>query len=82
MSAQEERFIAMLRAAELIAAELADGHVTIMRFTTGWKIMLGTPEMTLDGGYDEVGELPGFESLEAALEHFTKAVYTPRYSIL
>lgn len=27
----------------------ADGHVTILRFTTGWKVLFGTPDVSLDG---------------------------------
>ena len=26
------------------ANEVADGHYTIMKFTTGYKVMIGTPE--------------------------------------
>jgi hypothetical protein len=45
MNSSEQRLIALLRLAEDIAVNSADGHVTLMRFTTGWKISLGTPEM-------------------------------------
>ena len=24
----------------------ADGHVTILRFTTGWKVVFGTPDLS------------------------------------
>jgi hypothetical protein len=30
-------------ALELRAAELSDGHLTIMRFTTNWRVWFGTP---------------------------------------
>lgn len=38
----------LLERAEDLAIQRADGHITIMRFTTGWKVMLGTPEMTVE----------------------------------
>ena len=28
-------------------AALADGHITIFRFTTHWKIQLGTPDLVV-----------------------------------
>jgi len=31
--------------AENIAKEKADGHLSILKFTTGWKIFLGTPNL-------------------------------------
>ncbi|MDP2603401.1 MAG: hypothetical protein Q8S00_12525 [Deltaproteobacteria bacterium] len=82
ISRHERRLLQMLRLAEKLAVDLKDGHLTILRFTTHWKIMLGTPEMTidfpraLDGditdtcGYGEVKKLPGFDSLEATFEGF------------
>jgi hypothetical protein len=80
---RERRLVRMLRAAEELAVSGEDGHLTIMRFTTGWKIMLGTPEMTVEftgldceitgGGYSELRRLKSFESLEAALEDFMPA---------
>ena len=56
----------LLAVAERIAVARADGHLTIMRFTTGWKCMLGTP--SLDGdGRSEVSALPSLSSAREAL---------------
>jgi hypothetical protein len=68
---QEDRLLEMLRLAEDFADSHEDGHLTIMRFTTGWKIMFGTPELTIDGR-DEIWRLATFKSLEAALENLTR----------
>lgn len=79
MIKSEKTLAALLKKAERLATERADGHLTIMRFTTGWKIMLGTPETTIEftscpcceitgGGYAEIKKLQSFQSLEAALE--------------
>jgi hypothetical protein len=38
----------LLQRAEALAVERTDGHLTIMRFTTGWKAVLGTPDVTGD----------------------------------
>jgi hypothetical protein len=52
--------------AERVSAEHADGPLTLMRFTTGWKCMLGTPNLDGDGR-SEVSALPPFGSLREAL---------------
>jgi hypothetical protein len=81
MNPNEQRLIALIRLAEDLAVHFADGHISILRFSTGWKIILGTPEMTIEmdsdfkitgGGYADVQKRPHFESLEAALEEFTR----------
>lgn len=33
---------------EAVAKEIADGHFTIMRFTTNWRVSLGTPSNHYD----------------------------------
>lgn len=76
MTKREKRLLKMLRLAEDTAIQATDGHLTIMRFTTGWKIMLATPVMTIDG-HDEVKKLPIFKSLEAALEDFWHPLEIP-----
>jgi hypothetical protein len=56
----------LLSLAERYAVDRADGHLTLIRFTTGWKCMLGTPD--LDGeGRKEVSALPAFDSAREAL---------------
>jgi hypothetical protein len=51
-----------------IASDVADGHVTIFRFTTEWKAAWGTPNLDTGAGRDEVGALPGFPTLDTALD--------------
>ncbi len=48
------------------ADERHDGHLTIFRWTTGWKAMLGTPDLDTGDGRWEVWELPMFDSMEEA----------------
>jgi hypothetical protein len=56
----------LLAQADLIARLRYDGHLSMLRFTMGWKVMFGTPD--LDGeGRDEVDELPSYASLHEAL---------------
>lgn len=43
-----------------------DGHLTMMKFTTGWKICFGTPVMDASGR-EEVYVLPQYDSLDDAL---------------
>jgi hypothetical protein len=38
----------LLERAEAVAAKEWDGHLTIMRFTTGWKAVMGTPDIWND----------------------------------
>jgi hypothetical protein len=57
----------LLKIAELIARTRYDGHLTIMRFTTHWKAMFGTPNLDIDGRV-EVRRLKGFPTLEQALK--------------
>jgi hypothetical protein len=62
-----ERLCLLLADAEDLARDERDGHLTIMRFTTGWKVMLDTPDLN-GNGRAEVSALPSFESLEEALQ--------------
>ena len=53
------------------AAAEHDGHVTLMRFTTGWKIIFGTPSLDLE----DQGTLRTMDarmSLGAALDYASK----------
>lgn len=73
-----QRLWRLLKEAERRAQEIADGHLTIMRFTTGWKVFFGTPHLmscdSLDGMRDYVGLwlMPVFDTVEAALFHANK----------
>ena len=37
----------LIKQAENIAKEKADGHLSMLKFTTGWKIFLGTPNLDI-----------------------------------
>ena len=56
----------LIAVAEGIACKERDGHLTMMRFTSGWKVMFGTPNLDI-GGRDEVRQLVISPTLEAAL---------------
>lgn len=52
--------------AENLANE-QDGHLSIFRFTTGWKVMLGTPNLDTGQGREEIKKLKTYKSLKYAL---------------
>jgi hypothetical protein len=60
----------LLTACEEIAKTSCDGHLTIYRFTTGWKVILGTPEMSIPEQYLLSDLIPGKMSLPEALKSF------------
>jgi hypothetical protein len=53
--------------AEILAAEKTDGHLTLMRFTTGWKGFLGTPDLDTGDGRGEVTGHPIHDTLRECL---------------
>ena len=57
----------LLTLAENLACEKADGHLTILRFTTGWKVAIGTPSLFGTEGRDEVEKLKSHKTLAEAL---------------
>ncbi len=57
----------ILKALEEHARRCYDGHLTIMRFTTGWKVQLGTPDLLGGSGYAHVQALHGCGQLDAAM---------------
>lgn len=66
-------FDTLMALAEQIAVEHADGHFTLMRFTTGWKCIIGTPDFNILGrinGSCEIMRLPSFQSAREALSAF------------
>ena len=63
---------------EAHAKEVSDGHFTLMRFTSGWKAMFKTPELTMDnfpceegedfgGAYGEVASIPMAKTIDEAI---------------
>lgn len=51
----------LIQLAHRKAERVADGHLTMLRFTTHWKCCFGTPDR------DEIAALQGFPSLREAL---------------
>ena len=68
MSELNEQTKELFNLAEEIAIAKHDGHITIMRFTTGWKVMFYTPEMT-QHGRQEVFEMAGATDLGTAIRN-------------
>ena len=58
----------LFEATEAKAGSVGDGHLTIMRFTTGWKCMIGTPNLDDGSGRATVADLPNHVSLVEALK--------------
>jgi hypothetical protein len=59
----------LLTRAETRAVAEVDGHLSIFRFTNGWKVMFGTPNLRDgDEASAEVSRLPSFPTLEEALQ--------------
>jgi len=65
----DKKFLQFLDQAEDLAIEKADGHLTIMRFTSCWKVMLGTPNLDCGDGREEVRNLKSFYCLHDALRN-------------
>ena len=57
-----------------IANERFDGHVTIMKFSTNWRVGFGTPSCVYSYKADDVEMMEGKTLEEAA----TKALANPR----
>jgi hypothetical protein len=60
----------LINLAEKIASEKTDGHITMLKFTTGWKVFLGTPNLDYGEERDKVSKLQSYSTLEVALEQF------------
>jgi hypothetical protein len=58
----------LLTALEVLSNIKSDGHYTIFKFTTGWKIMFGTPNLDIGREREIVRNLPAFKTLDEALE--------------
>lgn len=56
-----------LKMAEKIAVEKYGGHLTIMRFTGGWKAIFGTPNRDCGDSRFEFSGLPHHTTIEGAL---------------
>lgn len=67
----------VLSIVESAAARRTDGHLTLMRFTTGWKVMLGTPDLDSGHGRDQVLVLSSHSTLAEALRDLLIEPTTP-----
>ena len=61
----------LLERAEALAVERSDGHITLMRFTTCWKALLETPDLSRRGR-DEVGQLKDHATIHEILARLEK----------
>jgi len=55
---------------EKIANKKTDGHLTILKFTKGWKIFLGTPNLDIVEERDNIAKLESFPTLKETLKNF------------
>src|SRR5258708_33789842 len=53
----------LMALAERKAVSEADGHLTIFRFTTGWKCILKTPDLDSGAGRNEILNLQTYPNL-------------------
>ena len=53
----------------LTVSQGQDGHFTILKFTNGYKVTLGTPDLDTGQGRSQVRQLDSFDTLKAALVH-------------
>ena len=59
----------LLKIAELIADDAHKGHLTILKFTTHWKVFFGTPDLDTCKGRELVNKIFPFDSLDEALSN-------------
>ena len=67
VSIKELDLATLLAIVEMRAIAEEDGHLALLRFTTGWKCMLGTPLLDMPAGYREVKVLPSCSEATGAL---------------
>ena len=58
----------LLAACEELAKARRGGHLTIYRFSTGWKVTIGTPTLEMPERCVLKDDIPGFLSLAGALQ--------------
>jgi hypothetical protein len=64
----------------LAAKCYADGHLTILKFTTGWKCMVGTPDLDSGEGRKQISLLQSHECLSDAIVAELKRLSVKRLS--
>ena len=60
---------ALLHKAEALAKEKTDGHLSILKFTTGYKVFLGTPNLDIGEEREKISSMNSFSTLEKALRN-------------
>ncbi len=61
----------MLRVLEELAKKHSDGHFTIMRFTTNWRVVFSTPT-----DRDDISEMPVGKTVEEAIQKAIDKLYS------
>jgi len=46
----------------------ADGHITIMKFTTGWKVAFSTPDFDSGDGREQISKLKNYDSIKEVIK--------------
>ena len=59
----------MVHIVEEMAKQQTDGHISILKFTTGWKAFFGTTNLDIGGDRERIARMPAFETLEGALQN-------------
>ena len=59
----------LLAQAEAIANQEHDGHLTIAKFTNGWKVAFDTPDLRGGTASDQFWKLKSSRSLKKALKN-------------
>lgn len=59
----------LIKILEKMAKKEADGHITIMKFTTGWKAAFATPDLDAGRGRKQINKLKKYDTLEEAIEN-------------
>jgi hypothetical protein len=57
---------------EEIAKAEADGHITILKFTTGWKAAFGTPNLDIGEEREKLLQLQSHSTYESAVKDLIK----------
>jgi len=57
----------LLQITQAKASAISDGHLSIFKFTTHWKVILGTPDIDSGKGREEIRKLKPFFTLKEAL---------------
>jgi hypothetical protein len=70
---KEEKLLNNLNILIGIADKSFDGHLSIMKFTTGWKVLFDTPELSRYS-YENIKKMTNYDSLESAVEDVTKYI--------